>query len=103
MTFPKLIDEIDQLFARLVRDPWSRPAVPPAVARAEDETYLDVDIPGVGGPLGDVSVSLAGQQLVVRARDIERSFLLPVAADVAAIEARVEGDTLRVRVCLRRR
>lgn len=104
-----LIDEINRLFDELVRSPWSRPQG--VTAR---ETYVDLEVPLAGGPLGDVSVSLQGRRLTVRAsspgvseasiapRETERSFVLPEGAAVSAIEARVEDEVLRVRIRLSR-
>jgi HSP20 family molecular chaperone IbpA len=113
-----LIDEINRLFDELVRGPWSHPRPTRVDEPAASETHVDVELPFAGGQLGDVSVSLQGRQLIVRARrrssvaggaaafpgvgpELERSFVLPEEAAVSAIEARVSDDVLRVRVCLR--
>ncbi len=116
MTGPRLIDDINRLFEQMVRDPWSRAKPTTAVAPVRGETHVDVDVPISGGQLGDVAVSLEGRRLVVRARRrsprdgaaeaaathevVEREFTLPAAAEVSAIEARLEGEMLRVRVRL---
>jgi HSP20 family molecular chaperone IbpA len=116
MTVPKLIDDINRLFEQMVRDPWSRAQKSSVAAPARGETHVDVDMPVAGGQLGDVAVSLEGRRLVVRARRrsargggaegaatqevVEREFTLPAAVEVSAIEARLEGEMLRVRVRL---
>jgi HSP20 family molecular chaperone IbpA len=113
-----LIDEINRLFDELVRGPWSQPRPARVEEPAAIGTFVDVELPFAGGQLGDVSVSLQGRQLIVRARrrssvaddadtlpgpgpELERSFVLPEGAAVSAIEARISDDVLRVRVCLR--
>jgi HSP20 family molecular chaperone IbpA len=75
-------------------------------------------MPLAGGQLGDISVSLQGRQLIVRARrhdlaggsaphapgstdELERTLILPELAEVTAVEARVTGGVLHVRVGLR--
>jgi HSP20 family molecular chaperone IbpA len=109
-----LIDEINRLFDELVRSPWSRPR-PARTGPLARETRVDLEVPFVGGPHGDVSIALEGRRLTVRARssrasatgesaaagEFERSFVLPEGATVEAIEARVEDNVLRVRVHLR--
>jgi HSP20 family molecular chaperone IbpA len=113
-----LIDDINRLFDELVRSPWSRQPTRPGPPLRE-ETYLDLEMPGAGGPLGNVSVALHGRQLVVRARgrsiggedagdaagarEIERTFILPEEAEVSAIEAWGSGEVLHVRVRLHNR
>ena len=112
-----LIDAINRLFDELVRDPWSRPRTTwPGARPAGSETQVDLEMPVAGGQLGDVSVSLQGRKLIVRTQrrpagqtdatfgspePIERTLLLPEAAEVSAIEAQVSGEVLHVRVRLR--
>jgi len=110
-----LIDDINRLFDELVHHPWSRAR---AVVPPGSETVLDLEIPIPGGQLADISVSLQGRRLVVRARrpstvsggvdeaagpteELERTLVLPDTAEVTGIEARVAGEVLHVRVCLR--
>ncbi len=108
-----LIDDINRLFDELVRGPWSRG---PAGTRTASETQVVLEMPVAGGQLGDVSFSLHGRQLTVRARrrrfapgrtdsaaseELERTLLLPETAEVRAIEARIIDEVLHVRVCLR--
>ena len=110
-----LIDDINRLFDEML-GPWSRVTTRPAAgAGRERETFVDLEMPIAGGLLDDVSLTLRGRELIVRTRHrspagggeegapspLERSFLLPEMAEVCAIEARVAGDVLRVRVCLR--
>ncbi len=112
-----LIDDINRLFDELVRGPWSRgPALRAGGTRAASETQVVLEMPVAGGQLGDVSFSLHGRQLTVRARrrhfapghtdsaateELERTLLLPETAEVRAIEARIIDEVLHVRVCLR--
>ena len=114
MTFT---DEINRLFDELVHDPWSRARAMPAGGPAQRETQLDFEMPIAGGQLGDISISLQGRMLMVRARrrsaasggdepfggerHLERSFVLPEAAEVSAIEARIKDEILHIRVWLR--
>ena len=108
-----LIDDINRLFDEML-GPWSRVTTRTA-AGAGRETFVELEMPIAGGLLDDVSLTLRGRELIVQTRHrspagggeeaaappIERSFLLPETAEVCAIEARVTGDVLRVRVCLR--
>jgi HSP20 family molecular chaperone IbpA len=123
MKVPKFIEEIDRLFEEMVRDPWSRTQPAPARPRRADETHLEVHIPLFGGEPGDVAFAVEGQRLTVtlrrrqsrrtagtegemtadRSEQIERTFVLPEDSDVGSLEARFEGNTLRVRIELRRR
>jgi HSP20 family molecular chaperone IbpA len=114
-----LVDDINRLFDELVRDPWSRARVTRVGAPpARPETEVDLEMPIAGGQLSDVSVSLQGRQLIVRAQrrplvagaadettgsaeELERRLVLPETAEVSAIEARVTGEVLHVRVYLR--
>lgn len=81
------------------------------------ETELVFEIPVAGGELGDLSISLQGHTLVVRARrryaasslatapaadaELEQSFVVPEGSEVSAVEARVQDRLLHVCVCLR--
>lgn len=115
------LDEIDRLFDEMVRAPWTRPMRSPAPKVTEDATHLDVELPVGGGGRGDVSVALKGNRLVVtvsraagataqqgpgtttsrrRQEKIERTFVLPEGTDIEQVEARFEGDVLRIRVAL---
>jgi HSP20 family molecular chaperone IbpA len=115
MPFPKLIDQIDHLFEQLIREPWSRPLAPGE--RMRGEHVLELTLPIGGCERGHMSVTVEGRQLNVALRrrcapdesgaaqheEQRQSFLLPEDADVSTLEARFEGDTLRVRVGLRPR
>jgi HSP20 family molecular chaperone IbpA len=113
------LDEIDRLFDEMVRDPW-RPLHQPTVTRAgREDTHVDVELPIEGGGRGDVSVSVEGQRLTVTAlrgattargavsrgqkQRIERSFVLPENTEVSKVEARFEGDVLKIRIGLHSR
>lgn len=123
MKVPKFIEEIDRLFDEMVRDPWSRTRALPAQVRQPDATHLEVQIPLAGGQPSDVAFAVEGQRLTVtlqrrqsartsgvegeftadRSERIERTFSLPDDTDLGSVEARFEGDTLRVRIELRGR
>ena len=121
MPVPSLIDEINRLFDEMIRTPWSQSRTGRA-GTSSGGTALEIEIPLGGGQPGDISVSIAGQRLTVGVRrrptratgseggpqpdqqeQFERSLVLPDDADVSAIEARFEGDVLRVRIGLRHR
>jgi len=115
MPLPKLTDEIDSLFERLIREPWSRPL--PAPPRTSGERVLDLTLPVAGCERGHMSVTVEGRQLNIALRrrraaadagaaqheEQRESFLLPDGVDVSTLEARFEGDNLRVRLGLRPR
>jgi len=116
MPLPKLVDQIDHLFEQLIRQPWSRPLAPGSRV-AVDEHVLELAIPIGECERGHMSVTVEGRQLnvalrrrsaqndpdAVQPQEQRQSFLLPEDADVSTLEARFEGETLRVRVGLRRR
>lgn len=109
-------DDINRLFNELVHVPWSRSATALQGKRWRHETEFDFEIP-IGGELGDISISLQGRELLVRARhrgsasglatgsasnaSVEHSFIVPDGAEVSAIEAQIKDSLLHVRVRLR--
>ncbi len=122
MSLPSLLDEIDRLFDQLVHDPWRYPAGRrPRPQRAPEPLQeVEVEIPVPGPRPRDLSIAVEGARLTVtlhrrqvqaasteaaevRASQEERfqeTFLLPPGATVSAIEARFDGEVLRVRVAL---
>lgn len=105
-------DEINRLFDELVHVPWSTPRKTHAGRPPEREIQLEFEMPVAQQQLGDMSVSLQGRQLLIRAGGrragaseggpaLERSFILPESAEVSGIEARIEDARLHVRVRLR--
>lgn len=123
MKIPKFVEEIDRLFEEMVRDRWTHKRSAPARIRRPDETHLEVSIPLLGDRPSDVAFAVEGQRLTVtlqcrqsrraegaagemrtdRSERIERTFTLPEDADIGSVEARFEGDTLRVRIELHSR
>lgn len=122
MSLPTLLDEIDRLFDQLVHDPWRRPAGHRARLQRAPKPRQDfeVEFPIPGPRPRDISIVIEGQRLTVtlhrrlvetastaaanmRASQEERfqqTLLLPAEAAVTAIEARFEGEVLRLRVGL---
>lgn len=110
-------DDINRLFDELVHVPWSRSTKSSPVKPAGHETELEFEIPVAGDELGDLSISLRGRELLVRARrrcaasdgtaglvrdaTLEQSFVVPDGAEVSAVEARIKDGLLHVRVRLR--
>lgn len=123
MKVPKFIEEIDRLFDEMVRDPWTRSPPASRGIRRPDETHLEVQIPLLGGEPGNAVFAVEGHRLTVtvqrrrpklaagaegevssdRSERIERTFNLPEDSEVGGVEARFEGNMLRVRIELRSR
>lgn len=121
MSLPKTIDEINRLFEELVRDPWSqRLRLPQRTGPARPGTGWEVEIPVTGSQRDDIAFSIEGRQVTVAVsrrkirtasaagaevaqgheETLRRSFTLPDGAELSAIEARFEGQTLRIRIAL---
>jgi HSP20 family molecular chaperone IbpA len=112
------LEEIDRLFDEMVRTPWTRPPGQPGPKVTGEGTHLDVELPLGSSRRGDVSVAIQGNRLVVtvsraakatqqgaagtassqQQEKIERTFVLPENADIEKVEARFEGDVLRIRI-----
>jgi HSP20 family molecular chaperone IbpA len=119
-----LIDEINRLFDELVHDPWRRPQRPtsgPPSSQLGSTWEFAIPIHGVGRD--DIAFSIENRQLTVtihqratahvtgsgaavtRAAEerFHQSFMLPEHTELASLEARFEGDVLRIRATLRAR
>jgi HSP20 family molecular chaperone IbpA len=117
-----LIDEINRLFDELVHDPWRRPQRPLSrVPSSQLGSTWEFTIPIHGVGRDDIAFSIENRQLTVtvhqhatervtgsggavtRAAEerFHQSFMLPEHAELATLEARFDGDVLRIRVTLR--
>ena len=121
--FPTITDQIDRLFEELIHRRWGLgPKVSPAVWReVKDGWELEVPVPGLEA--ADIWVEVRGDELTVlgrrqekreqqrlsapgrvqwshssRKRVFVRSFALPQRVSPEAVEARLEGDILRIRI-----
>jgi hypothetical protein len=118
----RLIQEINRLFDELVHHPWSRvPSTPAPITRSTSSTTspaaLIIEIPLEDAKLGSVGVELEGQRVTVvvttRASQVRdpsasgalqesrQTFALPAGTQAGGFEARIDGNTLRVRIALR--
>lgn len=121
--FPAIADEIDRLFDELVHQRWGFPQrFPPATVRTVGDGWeLEVPVPNLTA--ADLEIEVRGRELTVRGRRQEqheqqrvslpgaarwsrsarklvlvRSFLLPQPTSPDAVEARLEGETLRIHI-----
>jgi len=125
MPLPSVFDEIDRLFDELIHRPWgaaSRQLVPAEVRETEDGWIVELPVPGLR--VEDLQVEVHGRQITVsghsrqkhdqrqgtggwtrirRETSFSRTIPLPANADPDAIEAKVEGATLSLRIRRRRR
>jgi HSP20 family molecular chaperone IbpA len=116
------IDEINRLFDELVHDPWRRPQRRPSRLPASPlGSTWEFTVPIRGARLDDIAYNIDDRQLTVtinqHAREhatgsgatvtrateerFHQSWTLPEHTELAGLEARFEGDVLRIRVTLR--
>ena len=103
------IDEINRLFDELIVEPW-RPqrSVLPATAPRADETEIEVTVPAAEASAQTVSVSLDSGHLVVSVRrdqaqreeHFQRTFPLPPATALRAVQTHVDQGALHIRIRL---
>jgi len=110
---PRTIDEINRLFDELVHAPWSRRLQIPSRGRAARAgTGWELEIPVRGARRDDIVFSIEGREVTVAVRRrkarpgrgeeelLRRSFVIPEGAELSAVEARFEGELLRIRIAL---
>lgn len=115
----RFVDEIDRLFEELVHEAW-RGSHPARRQQPPPPSDVEFQLPVAGAGRSDITFTTEGGQLTVTVRQratgdrepsgspedretqSEQTYTFPAGTEPAAVEARFEGDSVRVRVSLRR-